>query len=73
MGKFMVTETDKVVIYDSYTFEKVGDPLPIKLFPTETREPMRSSVYNPLNVNNGSLLSQERILLRTSRNKIRFK
>ena len=39
MGKFMVTETDKVVIYDSYTFEKVGDPLPIKLLPTETREP----------------------------------
>jgi hypothetical protein len=38
MGKFLVTETDKVQMYDSYTFEKVGDPLPIKLLPTETRE-----------------------------------
>ena len=35
----MVTETDKVCMYDSYTFEKVGDDLPIKLLPTETREP----------------------------------
>jgi hypothetical protein len=38
MGKFLVTEVDKVQMYDSYTFEKVGDPLPIKLLPTETRE-----------------------------------
>ena len=39
MGKFMVTETDKVSLYDSYTFEKYGEDLPIKLLPTETREP----------------------------------
>lgn len=38
MGKFLVTEIDKVQMYDSYTFEKVGDPLPIKLLPTESRE-----------------------------------
>jgi hypothetical protein len=39
MGKFMVTEIDKVSLYDSYTFEKYGEDLPIKLLPTETREP----------------------------------
>lgn len=39
MGKFMVTEIDKVCLYDSYTFEKAGEDLPIKLLPTETREP----------------------------------
>lgn len=35
----MVTEIDKVCLYDSYTFEKAGEDLPIKLLPTETREP----------------------------------
>ena len=39
MGKFCVTQTDKVCLYDSYTFEKYGEDLPIKLLPTETREP----------------------------------
>jgi hypothetical protein len=38
MNIFLVTKIDKVRIYDSTTYEQL-DEIPIKLLPTETREP----------------------------------
>lgn len=38
LGRFMCTRVDEVLIYNSETYQLV-DKLPIKLFPTETREP----------------------------------
>ena len=37
LNMFIVTKIDKVIIYDSETFEYYSE-LPIKLLPTETRE-----------------------------------
>ena len=37
MGVFLVTKVDKVVMYDSTTYQNVGD-LPITLLKSETRE-----------------------------------
>ena len=37
MGLFLVTKVDRVVMYDSTTYENVGD-LPITLLKSETRE-----------------------------------
>lgn len=38
MNTFLVTQIDKVLMFDSETYEQVGE-IPIKLLPTETREP----------------------------------
>lgn len=38
MDTFLVSKVDKVIMYDSITFQEVGN-IPIKLLPTETREP----------------------------------
>lgn len=37
MDIFLCSKIDKVVMYDSMTFEELGD-LPVKLLKTETRE-----------------------------------
>ena len=38
MNTFLVSKIDKVLMFDSDTFQKCGE-IPIKLLPTETREP----------------------------------
>lgn len=38
MDIFLCSKIDKVIMYDSLTFDEIG-ALPLKLFPTETREP----------------------------------
>ena len=38
MNIFLVTKTDRIVMYNSITFEEMGE-IPIKLLKTETREP----------------------------------
>jgi hypothetical protein len=38
MGVYMVTEIDKVNIYDTITYQKVGS-IPVPLLPSEGREP----------------------------------
>ena len=37
-GTFLATMIDKIYMYDSKSFQQVGE-IPIKLLPTETREP----------------------------------
>ena len=37
INKFLVTKIDKVIMYDSHTYEECGE-LPITLLKTETRE-----------------------------------
>ena len=38
MNAFLVTNIDKIIIYDSDTFQRIGE-IPIKLMPTVSREP----------------------------------
>lgn len=38
MNTFLVSKIDKVLMFDSDTFQQCGE-IPIKLLPTETREP----------------------------------